>query len=213
LKLTGGDNRGLPTTTEATRGLALLEHTLGPGALAPNQVVVDTGKPNGAWTRATIDAQRRLVAALRRDPEIEDDTVLAAALLVRAPGGPGREALARARQANLVDEQGRFIQVRAAGRGDSGTEEAMDLVDRIRERYIPSARFGSSGVLLTGAPAFGVDFIDKAYSAFPWLVLAVLAMTYLLLLRAFRSIFLPVKAVFMNVLSVSATYGVLVLVF
>ncbi len=72
---------------------------------------------------------------------------------------------------------------------------------------------GWGAVLLTGAPAFGVDFIDRAYGAFPWLVVAVLALSYLLLLRAFRSIFLPVKAVLMNILSVSATYGVLVLVF
>ncbi|MDP9293677.1 MAG: MMPL family transporter, partial [Actinomycetota bacterium] len=68
-------------------------------------------------------------------------------------------------------------------------------------------------VLLTGAPAFGVDFIDKAYGAFPWLVLAVLVVSYLLLLRAFRSVVLPLKAVVMNLLSVSATFGVLVLAF
>ncbi|MDQ3851052.1 MAG: MMPL family transporter, partial [Actinomycetota bacterium] len=42
LKLTGGDNRGVPLTTEATKGLALLQRTLGPGALAPNQIAVDT---------------------------------------------------------------------------------------------------------------------------------------------------------------------------
>jgi putative drug exporter of the RND superfamily len=42
---------------------------------------------------------------------------------------------------------------------------------------------------------------------------AVLVLSYLLLLRAFRSIFLPLKAVLLNVLSVSATYGVLVLTF
>ena len=68
-------------------------------------------------------------------------------------------------------------------------------------------------MLLTGAPAFGVDFKNKAYGAFPWLVLAVLVITYLVLLRAFRSVVLPLKAVLMNLLSVSAAYGVLVLVF
>ena len=43
--------------------------------------------------------------------------------------------------------------------------------------------------------------------------MAVLIVSYLLLMRAFRSLFLPAKAIFMNVLSVSASYGVLVLVF
>ena len=68
-------------------------------------------------------------------------------------------------------------------------------------------------VYVSGAPGFGVDFIDKAYAAFPWLVLGVLLISYLVLTRAFRSIVLPLKAVVMNVLSVSAAYGVLVLAF
>jgi RND superfamily putative drug exporter len=58
LKLTGGDNRGIPKTTQATRGLALLERTLGPGSLAPNQIVVDSGRPGGAFTPDAANAQR-----------------------------------------------------------------------------------------------------------------------------------------------------------
>jgi putative drug exporter of the RND superfamily len=113
-----------------------------------------------------------------------------------------------------VDAAGRLVQLRAAGRTDAGTQAAMDLVDRIRTRLIPAARFpATADVLLTGAPAFGVDFVDKAYGAFPWLVLAVLVVSYLLLTRAFRSVVLPAKAVIMNLLSVSAAYGVLVLAF
>ncbi|HEY6053281.1 MAG TPA: MMPL family transporter, partial [Gaiellaceae bacterium] len=52
-----------------------------------------------------------------------------------------------------------------------------------------------------------------AYRYFPWLVLAVLVLTYLLLMRAFRSLLLPLKAVLLNLLSVAASYGMLVLVF
>jgi uncharacterized membrane protein YdfJ with MMPL/SSD domain len=213
LELTGGDNRGIPKTKEATRGLALLEGTLGPGTLAPHQIVVDTGRDGGAFTTASLEAQRRLVAALRADREVEPETILAPALAAQRPGQPDRGTLTRLREANLVDDEARFFQVRAAGRSDGGTDAAMDLVDRIRDRYVPQAGFGSAEVLVTGSPAFGVDFIDKAYSAFPWLVVGVLVLSYLILLRAFRSLFLPVKAVFMNLLSVAATYGVLVLVF
>jgi uncharacterized membrane protein YdfJ with MMPL/SSD domain len=204
LHLTGGDNRGLPITTEAARGLKLLERTLGPGALAPQQVVIDTGRPGGAYDPAILAAQRRLVAELRRDREVQPETILAPALISRAD----------ARRANLVDAQGRIAQVRAAGRSDAGEQPAVDLVHRIRERHLPAAQFpASADVLLTGAPAFGVDFIDKSYGAFPWLVLAVLVISYLLLLRAFRSVYLPLKAVVMNLLSVSATYGLLTLAF
>jgi RND superfamily putative drug exporter len=202
LRLTGGDNRGVPLTTESTRGLHVLETTLGPGALAPHQIVVDTRRPGGA--AATLAAQRRLVALLRRDPQIVPRTVIA----------PFMVSPAVARQANLLDGPGRVLQIRAAGRTDSGEPPAIALVRRIRARYLPAARFPAGNtVLLTGAPAFGVDFVDRAFSVFPWLVLAVLVVSYVLLLRAFRSVVLPAKAVLMNLLSVSASYGVLVLVF
>jgi uncharacterized membrane protein YdfJ with MMPL/SSD domain len=213
LQLTGGDNRGLPKTTESSRGLDLLEARLGPGALSPNQIVVDTGRRNGAWSAASVAAQRRLVRSLRADPAVGGGTVQAPALLVRRPGVPAARPVARARQANLVDAEGRIVQMRAAARQDVGTQAATDLVNRLRDRYIPAAGFGASQVFVTGAAAYNVDFIDKAYAAFPWLVLAVLVLSYLLLLRAFRSVFLPVKAVLLNALSVAATYGVLVLAF
>ncbi len=203
LHLTSGDNRGVPKTTESTKGLALLEETLGPGALAPNQVVVDTGRPGGAFSPSSIAAQRRLTVALRGDREVDPSTIQAPAFVPRPA----------ARRANLVDPGGRYLQIRAAGRSDSGTDAAVDLVHRLRERYVPRAGFRAETVLVTGSPAFGVDFIDKAYGAFPWLIVAVLVLSYLILLRAFRSVVLPIKAVVMNVLSVSATYGVLVLFF
>jgi uncharacterized membrane protein YdfJ with MMPL/SSD domain len=204
LALTGGDNRGVPLTTEATRGLHVLQTTLGPGALAPHQLVVDTHRAGGATDPEVVAAQERFVAELRDDPEIIARTIVAPALV------PPEQAL----QANLVDADGRVLQIRAAGRHDGGEKETMELVDRIRDEYVPAAGFpAGTEVLLSGGPAFGVDFLDRAYSAFPWLVVAVLVVAYLLLLRAFRSVVLPVKAVVMNLLSVSAAYGVLVLVF
>ena len=204
LRVTGGDNRGTPLTTEATRGLHVLETTLGAGALAPHQIVVDTRVAGGVQDPRVRAAEARLVAQLRRDPAIQPPTIAAPALV----------SPAIAREASLVDRAGRVLQVRAAGRTDSGTQQAMDLVRRIRDRYIPASGFPSrADVLVTGAPAFGVDFIAKAYGVFPWLVLAVLVVTYLVLLRAFRSVVLPAKAVVMNLLSVGATYGVLVVAF
>ncbi len=204
IALTGGDNRGVPLTTEATRGLHVLQTTLGPGALAPHQIVVDTHRPGGATDPEIVAAERRLVSELRGDPEIIDQTVIAPAFVPPA----------QARQANLIDAQSQVLQIRAAGKHDSGEQPSMDLVDRIRDRYVPAARFpGGAELLVSGAPAFGVDFLDRAYGAFPWLILAVLVITYFLLLRAFRSVVLPLKAVIMNLLSVSATYGVLVLAF
>ena len=204
LHLTGGDNRGTPRGTEASNGLYLLESTIGPGPLAPHQIVVETRTAGGADAPATVAAEVRLVGELRRDPRIEPATIQA----------PVLSSPAVDRQADLLDPSARALQIRASGRTDAGTSQAKALVHAIRGRYIPGAGFPRSDVvLLTGAPAFGVDFVNKAYGAFPWLVAAVLVITYFVLLRAFRSLFLPLKAVLLNLLSVSASYGVLVLVF
>ena len=213
MHITGGDNRGMPKTKEAMKGLALLEKTIGPGALAPNQIVIDTHRAGGAFAPATIVAERRLVGSLRTDREIKPGTILAPGVIDPHAGRPSPAVMGRLTQAALVDRTGSIVQVRAAGFHDSGTKQAGDLVKRIRNDYVPAAGFRDADVFVTGAPAFGVDVTSKAWSSFPWLVVGVLVLSYLLLLRAFRSIFLPLKAVVMNVLSVGATYGVLVLVF
>jgi putative drug exporter of the RND superfamily len=214
LQVTGGsDSNGIPKTQESTRGLAVLEKTIGPGALAPNQIVIDTHRPGGAYTPAVEAAERRLVASLQRDPEVKPSTVIAPVTLVSDPGTPQPALRERLVQASLADPSGSVAQIRAAAIHDSGTDESNDLVERIRDDYVPAAGFKDASVYATGQPGFAVDVVDKAYSSFPWLVAAVLVLTYLLLLRAFRSVFLPLKAVVMNVLSVGATYGVLVLVF
>ena len=212
IDLTSGDNRGTPRTTEATKGLALLERTLGPGALQPNILIVDTGRTDGAFSPQSREAQRRLAASLRGDNEVARSTIVAPGLASTRPGRPNAPTLQKLEQANLVDRSGRYLQFRVASRHDTGTPQAVDLVNRMRDTYVPEARFPGAAYL-TGAAPFGVDFLNKAYGAFPWLIVAVLVISYLLLLRAFRSLLLPLKAVLMNLLSVGATYGVLVLVF
>src|SRR4051812_33987337 len=97
LHLTGGDNRGGPLTTEATRGLHVLETTLGAGAPAPPPNLVDTPAAGRASDPRVVAAERNLPAQLRRDPAIETRTIAAPALV---PPGV-------ARQANLVDSEGR----------------------------------------------------------------------------------------------------------
>jgi RND superfamily putative drug exporter len=84
----------------------------------------------------------------------------------------------------------------------------------LRNDFIPAAHFPrDSHVYVGGAPAQGVDFVDRAYARVPVLVAAVLVFTFFVLLFAFRSVVLPLKAIVLNVLSVAAACGVLVLAF
>ncbi|HLJ67651.1 MAG TPA: MMPL family transporter [Chloroflexota bacterium] len=85
------------------------------------------------------------------------------------------------------------------------------------ERYVAGLR-GSQPVpgyeiLIGGQTAGQMDFDNYLYSRFPLVILFVIATIYAVLLIAFRSVLLPLKAVLMNVLSVVAAYGVVVFAF
>jgi uncharacterized membrane protein YdfJ with MMPL/SSD domain len=194
LQLTPGSAQGIPQTPQSVRGLNVLRTAVGPGALSPSQVVVDAGPGRSVRDPATQAAVVRLIAMLHADPEVA---------LVQS-GLAGR----------FVDASGRYEQVIVAGRHEYGDEPAQQFVSRLRHRIIPAARFPADvRVLAGGGPPQGVDFLHRSYAVFPWLVGAVLVLTYLLLMRAFRSVLLPLKAVVLNLLSVAASYGMLVVFF
>jgi RND superfamily putative drug exporter len=67
-------------------------------------------------------------------------------------------------------------------------------------------------ITVGGAIATGGDFVDQAYGQLPLMIAAISLITFVLLVRAFRSLILPLKALFLNVLSVGASFGILVLV-
>jgi len=90
--------------------------------------------------------------------------------------------------------------------GSSGTWRGV--VDDVRN----VAHDQGGAVRVGGQPSVNKDFIDAVYGNFPLMLALVGIVTFLLLARAFRSVLLPAKAVLLNVLSVAAAWGVLVLV-
>jgi RND superfamily putative drug exporter len=189
-----GSNKGIPQNLEGVRGLNLLGRAVGEGALAPTELVVDTGRPGGATEPPVRQAFTRLVDDLAADPETAD-----------VQTGP---------RAPFVDPTGRYQRAIVIGRSEYGSPPALDFVHRLRERMVPGAGFPSGvHVYAGGGPPGGVDFLHLTYSAFPWLIAGVLLLTYLLLVRAFRSLLLPLKAIVLNLLSIGAAYGLLVIVF
>ncbi len=214
IKMTPGSNEGLPTDVESVRGLERMEQEIGAGTLAPSTIVVDSGAPDGVWNAATLQAAGRLAQQLREDPAVATEAAAVVSYGDLLAEGDTSEARQAAIAAGLVDPSGRYGTVLAASRDAYGSEAAQELAKRIRADLVPAAAFPSDvRVIVGGGPAAGVDFIDAVYRAFPYLILAVLGLSYILLVRAFRSLLLPLKAVILNVLSVAAAYGILVLVF
>ena len=70
-----------------------------------------------------------------------------------------------------------------------------------------------TGVYVGGAPAQGVDFLSNVYGSFVWIAALIALVAYVILVRAFRSIFLALVAVLLDALSVGAAFGMLVAVF
>jgi RND superfamily putative drug exporter len=91
---------------------------------------------------------------------------------------------------------------------DSGTSEGEDTLQAVRD----TAHAAGADVLVGGQPAANDDFIDAVYGSFPLMIALICVTTFILLARAFRSLLLPAKAIVLNVLSVAAAWGVLVLV-
>ena len=98
--------------------------------------------------------------------------------------------------------------------GDPTSPEAMSALRRLRSDYLPDAFANTSAkTYATGGTAGTVDYIDTMNTYLPIVIGFVLALSFLLLMMVFRSIVIPVKAIIMNLLSVGAAYGLIVLVF
>src|SRR5262249_44983074 len=93
-------------------------------------------------------------------------------------------------------------------------QDTIDLVKELRSTIVPSIpALRSFEIHTTGQTAINLDYRDKLFNQFPILVGLVLLVTYLVLLLFFHSLILPLKAIMLNVVSILASYGVLVLVF
>jgi RND superfamily putative drug exporter len=114
-------------------------------------------------------------------------------------------------RADVVDGQasnraGRSVIVLVPDR-ETVNSKSVGVVRRVRDRSADVP-----GVLgITGIGAAQIDFLRAVYGNFPVMLALISLLTYLLLVRAFRSLLLPLKAVLLNLLSLGATYGLVVL--
>ena len=104
--------------------------------------------------------------------------------------------------------------VQANLEADANSDAAYDQVALLRESLIPAAFDGvDAEVYVTGDTAGNQDFFDLVDQRTPWVFAFVLGLSFILLMIAFRSVVVPATAIVMNLLSVGAAYGALVLVF
>ncbi len=117
--------------------------------------------------------------------------------------------------ATLTSRDGKAAFVTYTMGGGSNDLENQAIVREIRTSVLPPLFGGLAGTraLVTGDAAYTLDIVDFYATGMPLVALFVLSLSFLLLLVAFRSIVIPIKAILLNLLSTGAAYGVLVYVF
>jgi len=112
--------------------------------------------------------------------------------------------------------QQKIALIEAFGEDDGSSRTAKTTISHLRDNVLPTtaSELGSGTTLtLGGAAPEARDFISAVYGKFPYVLLFVLVLTFVLLMRAFRSVVLPLKAVILNLVSLAAAYGIVVFIF
>ena len=100
--------------------------------------------------------------------------------------------------------------VEAFPTSDSAADSSSHTISRIQHDVLPSL---NASATLGGVSPEDRDFVHAVYGKFPYVLAFVILLTFVLLMRAFRSIVLPLKAVILNLISLGAAYGIIVFIF
>ena len=175
----------LPNSFQSKQAFAVLASQFSAGLASPTQIVVD-GPAASPQVQAAVSRLRATLAGDSTFGAVQAQT----------------------------DKAGDLTLLSVPIAGSQTSDLAIAKVRELRTTYIPQAFAGSPAkVYVTGTTAFNVDYIDIVNSYFPWVITLVLALSFILLMLAFRSVVVPATAIAMNLLSVGAAYGLITLVF
>ncbi len=184
-----------PEGTQTRDAFFVMEEHFSFGLVNPTDIVIDGDISSPQVQRAIGELQASLTAreGLQIKPFIGPSGELGAA----QPAPSGELAL---------------LQVLIPG--EPRTQAAVDVVETIRDQYIPAAFNGVDAEVFVGGVSGEVADVFAIVQRYTPIVFAfVLGLSFLVLMLVFRSIVIPLKAVFMNLLSVGTAYGLMVLVF
>jgi uncharacterized membrane protein YdfJ with MMPL/SSD domain len=174
----------LPDEAASKQAFLILEREFSGGLGSPVEIVVD-----GDITPSVTSSIEHMRATLAADPSFGPSTV-------------------------EVSEAGDLALISAPLSGDIAGNDALDAIRELRAASVPQV-FDDVPVevLVGGDTAYNVDYLDQTTLYTPIVFLLVLGLSFVLLTVAFRSLVIPAKAIAMNLLSVGAAFGLLVLFF
>jgi RND superfamily putative drug exporter len=206
----------LPTDVQSRKGFDLLRAHWGEGELAPVLLVFQTTDGSSPLQPERVKALADFVRRVQAEPSVSRVTSIVS-LDPRIT--PDQYALMYADPTRIGDAYGQ-VASQASVRQDTVLAEVTSKFgqtdDRSKQlvRAIRATPPPEGFRLLVGGGTAGVnDYADRLYDEFPRAALLVVLAIYLVLLRTFGSVVIPLKAVLMNVLSILASYGALVVIF
>ncbi len=208
----------LPESVPSRASYETLVRSFGEGAFAPLTLAVRTDGPatDPANIARLYDYSRRLAAdprVARVDSLVDVDpriSLLQYQLLYASPGGPPDRFTATALAATTKGDLTAFTVTTGYG---PNRDEARALVRDLRDPASPLAPPAGVRVSVGGGAADVSDTVSRIAADFPRTGLFIVLTTYLVLFLLLRSVWLPLKAIIMNTLSITAAFGALVWVF
>jgi RND superfamily putative drug exporter len=182
----GQNNIGaLPKSTTSRQAYDGLDRGFGPGYIGPLLIASEFKTP--------ADAQKALPPLERK---------ISAAPDVAAVGSP------------TFDKRGTVAVFTLVSKSAPWSNATVELVEGLRDDVIPKAIAGTGGAAYVGGQTAGyIDLATKIADKLPLMIAIVVGLSFIVLLLAFRSLLVPLKAAVMNLLSVAAAYGVVTAVF
>ncbi|MBW8059698.1 MAG: MMPL family transporter [Solirubrobacterales bacterium] len=185
LRLGQNDISALPKSTTARQAYIGLTEGFGPGVDGPLLIA--------SKFETAADAKRAL-------PELQRGAVTAADVAAISTAS--------------FDKQGTVAVFSVIAKSAPWTDATIDLVEDLRDSVIPKALAGTGGAAYVGGQTAGyIDLATQISDKLPLMIAIVVGLSFVVLLLAFRSLLVPVKAAAMNLLSVAAAYGVVTAVF
>jgi RND superfamily putative drug exporter len=188
ISLGASGTASLPAEFDARKAFDILDEKFSAGLIQPTDIVIQADDVNDPPVQTAI---ADLQAALAADERYS--------LVNSVETFPDRNDLA-------------VVQV--AVPGESASDEAISAMKFIRSDIVPAAFEGVDADVYVGGPTAGnSDFFDVVDRYTAWVFAFVLGFSFILLTLIFRSLVVPVKSIIMNLLSVGASYGVVVAIF
>ena len=201
----------LPQAAESVQGLHSLERMDRGGIVESLRLIVELPKESFAHSDAAWNILEALTNRLATDPR--SDRVISITTIAQG-NRAALPDLSRGTRRTLLSSDGRAALVQVLPKTSVSLRQQVDWVRDLR-RVGAVAMTGVQGstLLVGGIPALNADYETIVRDRFPYVMSLVVVGTFLALLCGFRSVLVAVKAIGLNMLSVAASFGALVLVF